>query len=281
VLVACVTACGGSSARVTSHVRPALQKLERARTGIVTTNLAFVHGHESTPPIVYVTRFDNRSKRVETKVDLRRFIHLYNQTIPASERVGKESDWRFDVIADSSRGLVMYMSSPLFDEASFQKKLPAKVRHKQWMKISLLELATNPALSSGMSSEFLSYLPGVGSPLAYFKLLRVDTSTDGRERIDGVDTDRYRGTVNLHAHLDELPRFLQKVVERTSGKMEALVWVDGTSTVRRIELRSGAIRGGGDVGMVDTTDLHKLGSRVAILLPPRQEVYDATELRNG
>jgi hypothetical protein len=267
---------------VSSDFPLAIHTLEAARTGVVTTNLAFAGEGLSVPPIVYVTRFDNIHRRIETTMDLRRFIRLYNQTIPPASRVGKPDDWRFDIIADSSHRLVMYISSPLFEEATFQAKLPASIRHKRWIKLNLSQVLTSGSrLGPTLSTQLLAYLPGFGSPLDYFRALSKHGSVRKVERVDGVETRSYAEIVNLRPYVGELPQFLRKVVVRSSPAMDALVWVDRASIVRRIRLTSRPIRGGGGVVMIDTTDLSDLGAKIAINLPPAQQVFGAAALGNG
>ena len=242
----------------------------------MTTSYVFARNDESLPPIVYVTRFDNVHKRVETRMDLRRFVRFLTEA--GETPVGKNSDWRFDVIADSRRGLVLYLASPLFEEPSFQAKLPARVRGKRWMKVDLAEAL---AQGVGPTSQLLDYLPGLGSPLGYFKALSNRASPEKVERIGGVDAQRYAETVDLHPYVGKLPRFLDKIVASSSSKMDALVWIDRSSSVRRIRLTSKPIRSAGGAVMIGTTDLRDLGGSISITLPPASEVFDAAALGNG
>lgn len=182
------------------------------------------------------------------------------------------------MIADSSRGLVLYVASPLFEEASFQAKLPAGIRHKRWMKVDFVEALVQGV---GPTNQLLGFLPGFGPPLSYFKALSTSASAREIERIDGVDARAYSETVNLRPYLGELPRVLRKIIARSSPKMDARVWIDRSSNVRRIRLISRPIRGGGGAVMIDTTDLRQLGSKIAIDLPQAQQVFAATALGNG
>jgi hypothetical protein len=279
LLLSIAAACGGSPVDVSSNLPLALHRLETARTGVVKTDFVFAAEGQSLPPVVYVTRFDNVQKRIETSMDLRRFIRFYNQTIPTSSRVGKTADWRFDIIADSSRGLVLYLASPLFEEASFQAKLPAGIRHKRWMKVDFVEALVQ---GIGPTNQLLGFLPGFGSPLSYFKALSArGVSAPEIERIDGVDAKAYAETVNLRPYLGELPRVLRKIIARSSPKMAARVWIDPSSNVRRIRLTSQPMRGGGGAVMIDTTDLRDLGRPIAVKLPRTQQVFDAAALGAG
>jgi hypothetical protein len=276
LLVCTAAACGGgSSAGFPGHLQPALHELAAARTGVLTTSYVFSRGDQSLPPIVYVTRFDDVHKRVETRMDLRGFVRFLNQT--GETPVGKSGDWRFDVIADSRGALVLYLSSPLFQEPSFQAKLPARIRGKRWMKLDLLEAL---AQGAGPTSQLLAYLPGFGSPLGYFKALSNRASREKVERIGGVEAQRYAETIDLHPYVRKLPRFLDKIVASSSPKMDALVWVDRSSSVRRIRLSSKPIQSAGGAVMVGTTDLRGLGRKLHIGLPPRSQVFDAAALGN-
>jgi hypothetical protein len=211
LLVLLASGCGGSPAKVASNLPRALHRLDTARTGIVTTNLVFSGEGETAPPIVYVTRFDNVRKRADTALDLSKFIRVYNTTISASERVGTPDEWHLELVTDSLRGLVLYMRSPLFNDPSFQRGLPANLRHKPWLQLSV----------------------------------------------------------------PELPAFFRKILAGSSSAMAARIWVDGSSVVRRIEFRSRVAR---DVNVVDTTDLSRMGTRIAIPLPPKSQVLDVAKL---
>lgn len=278
-VVLVVAACGGSSVRVASNFPRAIQKLATAKTGVVTTNLVFSGGGHSAPPIVYMTRFDNAQRRIATTIDLRKFIRVYNANSSAAQRVGKPDQWRLDVLADSSRGLVLYISSPLFSNASFQSALPARLRNKKWLKLSFPELARHAAqLGPGLAAQFEAFLPGLGSPVSYFKALSARATPGKTERIDGVETKRYSETVDFRSSLAALPAFFRKIITASSARMKALVWVDGTSQVRRIELTSGAIAAAGGAQVTDTTDFSQLGAKIQVALPPRDQVLDAASL---
>jgi hypothetical protein len=273
-----LSACGGSSARGAPDFPLAIRKLDEVQTGFVRTQLVLNALGVSVPPIVYVTRFDNVHKRTETTIDLRRFIRLYDQTIPAANRVGKAVDWRFDVIADSLHDLVLYVASPLFQEATFQAKLPASARGKRWMKLDFVEALIG---GIGPTSQLVDYLPGSGSPLGYFTALSTRASFRRVETVDSAKTNRYGEVVNFRRHLAELPPFLRKLIARSSPTMRALIWVDRSSTVRRIRLTSRPIRGSQGLVMIDTTDLSQLGGKITIDLPPAHQVFDASALGTG
>jgi hypothetical protein len=84
--------------------------------------------------------------------------------------------------------------------------------------------------------------------------------------------------VDFRPYLEVLPRLVREIIARSSSRMDALIWVDGTSNVRRILLTSAPIRGANGAQMSDTTDVGQLGGRVTIRIPPRGEVLDTLSL---
>jgi hypothetical protein len=265
---------GGGSAQVASNLPVALRHLVAARTGVVSTRYVIFAPSQFVPPIFGVTRFDNAVKRLEIKLDLRQFMSLYQPSLPPSSRVGKVSDWRFDVIADNSHSPVMYLSSPLFEEPSFQKKLPARVRNKPWMKLDLVEAL----LQGGSVGQVTAFLPKGASPAGFVTALSGHATSEKGERIDGVDTNRYTELVNFRGHVKELPGFIQKALAGTPPIMHAVVWVDGSSTVRRISLTSRPLRHLQGGVLTATMNFRDLGGKVNVDLPPRSEVFDAMQL---
>jgi hypothetical protein len=109
-----------------------------------------------------------------------------------------------------------------------------------------------------------------------------DVTRLGRERVRGVDTRRYRGTI---------------AVPKVSSAISVEVWIDREGRVRRIrdrynftELRFDLAELGrlgqevtgstlpnqatGDVWSVGTTEYDDFGVPVAIQLPPEGDVFD-------
>ena len=272
ILLAGVAGCGGGGGtdHVSSSLPLALHHLVSAPTGVVSTRFALSAPGQSVPPIFYVARFDNAVKRAEVKLDMRRFV----RALPPPSRVGKIGDWRFDVITDNSHSLVMYLSSPLFEEPTFQAKLPSRLRHKRWMKLDLVEAL----LQGGSVGQVAGFLPKDASPIGYFKALSGRAASQGVEQIDGVETNRYAELVNFRGHVGELPGIIQKLIAGSSPVMHAMVWVDGSSIVKRIRLTTRPLRRQGGAVATTTMSFRDLGNKVTIDLPPAGEVYDAMQL---
>jgi len=277
LLLSGLAGCGGGSGGGTvqaGNLPVALRHLVAARTGVVSTRYLIFAPGQVVPPILGVTRFDNAVKRLEIKLDLRPFMSLYQPSLPPSSRVGKVRDWRFDVITDNSHSPVMYLSSPLFEEPSFQKKLPARVRNKPWMKLDLVEAL----LQGGSVGQVTAFLPKGASPAGFVTALSGHATSEKGERIDGVETNRYAEQVNFRGHVKELPGFIQKVLAGSAPVMHALVWVDGSSNVRRIRLSSRPLRQLQGGVVTATMNFRDLGSKVNVDLPPKSEVFDAMQL---
>src|SRR5262249_2792850 len=174
---------------------------------------------------------------------------------------------------------IVYMSSRLFSDATFQRKLPQRLRHRKWLKLSLPELAPKAAtFGPALTAEFAQLLPGFGSPVSHFRALGKRPAAGKIDRGDGVEARGYSEKVDFRPYLDVLPRLVRQIIARSSSRMDALIWVDGTSNVRRILLTSAPIRGANGAQMSDATDVGHLGGRVTIRVPPRGEVLDTLSL---
>src|SRR5262249_45563133 len=209
-------------------------------------------------------------RRIETRIDFRKFIRAYNTTLAPGERFGKPDEWRIDVLVAEAHNPTLYLSSPLFSDRM----------RKKWIKLSPAQLAARSArLGSGLAAQLAEFLPDVNSPFSYFKALgKRAVPAKELDRIDGAETRGYSETVDVRPYLRALPGFMQKILAGSSTKMDAVIWVDGTSNVRRIELLSAPIRGADGALMSDMTDVDQLGGRVRIQIPPPADVVDATSL---
>jgi hypothetical protein len=106
----------------------------------------------------------------------------------------------------------------------------------------------------------------------------------GKEEVRGVPTTRYRGTVDVEDHAEQLREEGQEDVasltedEGTPLTVEA--WIDGDGLMRRMKMLKAQPRGAGEDPMdVDMTiDFYDFGIAPEIELPDEDEVFDATSL---
>ena len=205
-------------------------------------------------------------------MDLRPFIRQQ----PSAQRVGKVSDWLIEFLSDSSRPLLLYMRSPLFAEASFQKKLPPRGRNRPWIKFDVGAIVHNKAslLGPGMTGQLSALLPGFGSPLTFLDAVALVARADGSEQVAGVNTSRYRTDADLAQHAADLPRNMAKLLKLAKGPWKTRVWVGDDSLIRRVEATSPAIAGFQGGRIVIMWDFLHLGEPVKIGRPTPDQVLD-------
>jgi hypothetical protein len=110
----------------------------------------------------------------------------------------------------------------------------------------------------------------------------------GTEIVNGVETTRYRVSVDLVDALTELPVDMRRDVEQATAQfrrrfgtttMPFEIWVDGDGLLRRLTFRMEAT--GGDAGrfsMEMTIDVTGYGDDFELEIPPEDDVTDVTEL---
>jgi hypothetical protein len=254
----------------------AIKKTEVEATGRVHWTLSVTGGGHSAVLFSSGSTFDNAHRLLDFTLDLRNFVAQE----PPSQRVGKLADWRFEIIFDSSRTLVMYMSSPLFRESSFLNKLPPKARQRPWMKLDLASVlhGHSSQLGPGVTNQISAMLPGPGSPVAFVGALSEPARRDGSEQVDGVHTTRYRTTIDLARQTGLVPSTFAKLTKLTGPRFQAEVWADDGSLIRRVRFTSSPIRSQGNAQIVMTYDLSDLGTNVHLSVPPAKQVFDGAKL---
>jgi len=109
----------------------------------------------------------------------------------------------------------------------------------------------------------------------------------GKEKVRGVETTRYRGTLDPSEEAQKLREngsddFATKVKEEGSPvKVEA--WIDGDELVRRMRIVSShpAAEGNPEMTIDMTVDLFDFGYEAKIEAPDSDEVFDATSLASN
>jgi hypothetical protein len=106
----------------------------------------------------------------------------------------------------------------------------------------------------------------------------------GREKVHGVATTRYRGTVDVSENAQNLRdaggEKIAKVVEEKGGPTQVEAWIDAKGRVRRTRI-IGSQPADGDKGP-STTDMRvdfvDFGTVPKISVPDSSEVFDATSM---
>jgi hypothetical protein len=189
------------------------------------------------------------------------------------------------VVADG----VMYMRSPMFSGSGVRT---------EWVSMDPAKI--DPAMAAQMGGGF----GGTNDPSAYVGLfagvVRVDE--DGSEAIGGVDTTRYRGTIDFEEVLRRFPdvigkdldaktrRQVEEGLERTleqfetlgvEGRIPFVIWIDDEGYPRRQVITmdfSGIVPGGESASMRLQADYSAFGEPVDVDVPPERQVTDITSM---
>jgi hypothetical protein len=171
---------------------------------------------------------------------------------------------------------VLYMGSPLFEG-----KLPGGAK---WMKLDLAKVESSlgidvQSLSSGQSNptEFLQYLRGSGGSV----------TAAGRERVRGVETTRYEGTVDLERAAEQIPASdrgkleaaIKQLIAKTGVRSYPVtVWIDDHHLVRRMEMKMTISAGAATGAATIDFEMFGFGASPGVNAPAAGETFDATKL---
>jgi hypothetical protein len=183
-------------------------------------------------------------------------------------------DWTMDMMFDRR---ALYMKFPLLTPA---------LGGKSWMKVDLQRVSQ----ALGIDSELLRSEQQGGDPtttLRYLRAVSGDVEKLGTEQVQGVETTRYRTTVDLRRYPELLPegereqarRSMERVIEFAGDdRIEVEVWV-GDGLIRRMSWeQSIKVQGTDQVADASfTADYYDFGTEVDIDLPPSGDVQDMTE----
>lgn len=174
------------------------------------------------------------------------------------------------------KGTTVYVGSDLF-----AGKLPGGAR---WAKLDLQRFLGK---AFGLNLQQLS--SGQSNPaqmLEYLKASSGGVTVVGHQRVRGVETTRYRGTLDLEKQADQAPpafrtaerEAIAKMVQKTGTRfIPAEVWVDAQHRVRRFEMSLAVSQGGQTVTVAANEELFDYGPTPAVVIPPASETYDLTQ----
>lgn len=172
-----------------------------------------------------------------------------------------------EVVGD---GTVMYMRSSLFGS------LPDGAN---WM-----------SLDYSFGDDLETPVPAGGDAAGELELLEHATGGVqklGKEKVHGVPTTRYRGTVGVSENAQHLRDAggdkIAKVVEEKGGPTQVEAWIDADGRVRRMRVvgRRPAEEGKGASTTDMRVDFVDFGTVPEISVPDSSEVFDATSLAEG
>lgn len=177
---------------------------------------------------------------------------------------GSDESFQMNMVAD---GTTMYMNSRRFGS------LPGDAK---WMKLDL-EFAQGP--ESPVPAD-----PDAMGQLELLETVSDDISKLGREKIRGVETTHYRGTIPVATQADRLREVgADELAERSEkdGVPTAIeAWVDDQGLMRRIKIvqTTPQVEGEGTTTMDMRMDFSDFGLEPVIEVPDSAEVFDATSL---
>jgi hypothetical protein len=177
---------------------------------------------------------------------------------------GSDESFQMNMVSDRT---TMYMSSRRFGS------LPDGAK---WMKLDL-EFAQGPE----------SPVPANPDAMGRLELLEAasdDVEKLGREKIRGVETTHYSGTIAVATQADRLREVgAEELAERSEeeGSPTAVeAWVDDRGLMRRMKIVQTApqVDGEGTTTMDMRMDFYDFGIEPVIEVPDSDEVFDATSL---
>jgi len=150
---------------------------------------------------------------------------------------------------------------------------------KTWMRIDLAKAGKAAGIDLGQ------LMGGAGqNPSDWLALLRSngEFSEVGHETVDGADTTRYHGTVDLEkAAAGDGPAAatIKRLLDLGAPTKYPLdVWVDGAGYIRQFEMSYDETLSGNTVSMSMIMSMSDYGTTVDVSAPPADQVFDATEL---
>jgi hypothetical protein len=177
------------------------------------------------------------------------------------------------------KGTTAYVGTDLF-----AGKLPGGAR---WAKIDLARFGA----TFGLSAQQLA--GGQSNPAALLEYLKASSGgvkLIGHDRVRGVATTRYRGSLDLAKLVDKVPESLRsqaraalsKLTEKTgTSSLPVEVWIDGQNRVRRLTMSMSVSESGQSVTVAIKVELFGYGPTPTVQAPADSETYDLTAAALG
>jgi hypothetical protein len=191
----------------------------------------------------------------------------------------------------STAGLVAGKAEVLFDGSTIYFRFPPQITSQldggqTWLKLDLaafgdevgVDLESLASVQSSDPTTVLQYLRGSG-----------EVTEVGREQVRGVDTTRYRATLDLtkareHVREEARQAYDQATAQLGVDTLPADVWVDEEGRLRKLTFAvdlskvqtPSDVQASGTYRM--TMELYDFGTDVELQLPPPERVGDLAEL---
>jgi hypothetical protein len=149
---------------------------------------------------------------------------------------------------------------------------------KSWVRLDVQKAGK----AAGVDVDQL--MGGAGqNPSDWLSLLQSqgDFSKVGTETLNGVETTRYHGTIDLRKAAANGPTAdaLQRILDSGAPSEYPIdVWVDDQGYVRQYESSYDETLGGNTMSTTTKVEISDYGTQVEVSPPPADEVFDATEL---
>ena len=123
--------------------------------------------------------------------------------------------------------------------------------------------------------------------LRQLKAVGADVEKVGREDVRGVETMRYRATVDLRRYPAHAPaaeraaarEAIERLIDMTGASTIPVdVWIGQDDLVRRVAQKLALKGAGGPSSVEQRLELYDFGTRVDIRIPPPSQVTDMTKL---
>jgi hypothetical protein len=259
-LAALPLACGGESLSPQAAVAQAATKYEEAgssRVSMSATMTGVAGG-----PFTFAGEGEFDRERARMTLDMSEL----------GEATGGAFAGELEMILDD---LVMYMKFP----EAITEQLPGG---KSWVRIDLrqagkelgIDLEELMQVQQSDPSQSLQYLRGASD----------DFEEVGEEEVRGVETTHYRGTIDLHKAVEQLPEDARGSFERAidligTDELPLDVWIDDDGMARRMKYEQPLPSAGGEEGAMELTmEFFDFGVDVDVEPPPSDEVIDIQEL---
>jgi len=173
------------------------------------------------------------------------------------------------------KSATLYIGSPLFDG-----KLPGGAH---WTKLDLARV------DQALGLDPSSFTSGGSNPAQYLRYLSAagaTTSIAGHERVRGVPTTHYVGTLDLLKAAAAQPGADQAKLKAALGRLASQtgaaavpigVWIDGQGRVRRLSLTLAEQTSGQQVAVAVACEYFDFGPTPTVNPPSGSEVFDLTE----
>ncbi|RAY15177.1 hypothetical protein DPM19_10650 [Actinomadura craniellae] len=188
---------------------------------------------------------------------------------------------RLDELARGGQSLTGAGAQAVFTDRVLYAKLPAGLTQftggKPWLKVNVNQADQRTGVDLGGLIDQIQKV----NPAEQTKMLTASKNVRkvGTEKIDGVQTTHYQGSVTLKEALAQLDpqarQKLQKAYPQGDGKLNFDLWVDGQHLPRKLTTK-GAESGGGSAAL--TVLYSDYGKSVTVSAPPADQVGELSGL---